>query len=202
METDKPTFGNAENIVAGVRYLKERYTGAGNWLRYNGRPVVMFWRPDALPTDGGSLVDAWRAVRDAADPNGELAWVMEGLSWDLLDVFDGQFGYSLAWSPNPANTTASWASRVRAKGKLFIATVMPGYDDTRVRPAPEGFSRDRGDGAFLASTWQAAIRAGAEWVNVTSFNEWIEGSQIEPSAAYGDLYLRLNREWSDRFKGR
>ena len=54
---------------------------------------------------------------------------------------------------------------------------------------------------YLGQTWNAAIQAGADWVNVTSFNEWIEGSQIEPSAGYGDQYVNINKDWSDRFKG-
>jgi hypothetical protein len=37
---------------------------------------------------------------------------------------------------------------------------------------------------------------------VSTFNEWIEGTQIEPSVAeeYGDEYLRLTRQFAARFK--
>jgi hypothetical protein len=37
-------------------------------------------------------------------------------------------------------------------------------------------------------------------VIVNSFNEWMEGSHIEPSQAYGNLYLDLTREWAGRFR--
>ena len=37
---------------------------------------------------------------------------------------------------------------------------------------------------------------------ITSFNEWLEGHQIEPSTSYGTLFLDLTRELAGRFKAR
>jgi glycosyl transferase family WbsX len=42
----------------------------------------------------------------------------------------------------------------------------------------------------------------ADWVVVTSWNEWMENTQIEPSVRYGDLYVRRTKLWSDRFRRR
>ena len=207
-ETDKPEFGDQGKIIAGLSYVRDKLFPRNTWLRVDGRPVLMFWRPSAVAVQPGQApLDAWRSIREQVDPEHRQLWIMEGLDWDYLQVFDGQFGYSIAWSLNVANTLNSWQRRVRAQEaalgqpKIFIGTVMPGYDDTKVRPAPEGFARDRENGGYLAQTWQAAIDAGAQWVNLTSYNEWIEGSQIEPSVSYGNQYLGSNKEWSDRFKG-
>jgi uncharacterized protein YraI len=38
------------------------------------------------------------------------------------------------------------------------------------------------------------------WIVINSFNEWPEGSYIEPSVAYGDHYLALTAVWSQQFK--
>jgi len=90
-------------------------------------------------------------------------------------------------------------NREHGTAKLWVATVMPGYDDRKVRPKG-GFARAREGGAYYRQCWQAAVDSRPQWVIVNSFNEWPEGSYIEPSQAYGRLYLDLTREWADRFR--
>jgi glycosyl hydrolase family 99 len=57
--------------------------------------------------------------------------------------------------------------------------VGPGYDaqratgDVRIKPRRNGRTYD--------SMWRAAIAAGADRITITSYNEWQEGTQIEPA---------------------
>ena len=39
--------------------------------------------------------------------------------------------------------------------------------------------------------WEEAIKADPDWVLITSWNEWHEGSEIEPSWEDGDVYVKL-----------
>jgi hypothetical protein len=48
---------------------------------------------------------------------------------------------------------------------------------------------------------EAAMATDPEWaVTVTSWNEWPEGTQIEPGVGYGDLYLDLTAYFAARLK--
>ena len=43
--------------------------------------------------------------------------------------------------------------------------------------------------------WQSAIRAGADLVTITSYNEWHEGTQIEPAKRAGARYASYEGAW-------
>ena len=75
---------------------------------------------------------------------------------------------------------------------MFAATVTPGFE--------EGFQGasdlvvDRADGDTYRSFWRVARASEPQWILITSFNEWHEGSEIEPSAEFYTFYLELTAE--------
>lgn len=197
-ETDSPFLGGVDATTGALQHLLSVHANHPAYLRVDGRPVVFFWRP------GIYGVDTWAAIRSQVDPNHSAFWVSEGVDTSLLTVFDGHHLYSNTWNP-PSDllaTNRKFAARVDAAGadRVWVATVMPGYNDVRIRPG-SGFAQDREGGAYYVRGWQAAIDGGAEWVVINSFNEWPEGSYIEPSAAFGRQYLDLTATWSSQFKG-
>ncbi len=200
-ETDSPFLGGAGDVTAALQQALSTHANHPAYLRVDGKPVIFFWR--------SSLYDAgtWAAMRSQADPGSSSLWIGEGVDTSQLSVFDGHYLYSNTWNP-PADLNATnqkFAGRVEAmrnataSPKLWVATVMPGYNDVGVRPN-SGFVRGRDGGAYYAQSWQAAIASNPNWVVITSFNEWPEGTYIEPSAAYGDAYLGLTAQYSSQFK--
>ncbi|MGC8890962.1 MAG: glycoside hydrolase family 99-like domain-containing protein, partial [bacterium] len=53
---------------------------------------------------------------------------------------------------------------------------------------------------LYSNLWKFAINSNPNWIIITSFNEWHEGSEIEPSEEYGDTYINLTKEYSLKFK--
>ena len=77
--------------------------------------------------------------------------------------------------------------------------VSPGCDDTAAR-APTCI-RDRVDGSYYQASWDGALASSPSWaVVVSTFNEWLESTQIEPSQQWGDQYLQITKQNSDLFK--
>jgi hypothetical protein len=200
-DLNSPHMGGTASYAENLRHLHQVHAAHPAYLRYQGRPVVFFYNVSRLP------VGTWRSLRDQADPQRLALWIAEGTDLKYQSVFDGHHLYSITW-PNriaPGQTLPKWGDRVRkynrehGTSKLWVATVMPGYDDRKVRPN-SGFARSRDGGDYYRQCWKAAMASKPQWVIVNSFNEWPEGSYIEPSQAYGTLYLDLTREWAARFK--
>jgi glycoprotein endo-alpha-1,2-mannosidase len=109
--------------------------------------------------------------------------------------FDGVYTYdTLTYRGNELSRICEEAHAV---GLLCAPSVGPGYDavradgDVRIKP--------RNNGATYDSMWHAAISAHPDLVTITSFNEWHEGTQIEPAAPSavraGYRYLSYNGAW-------
>ena len=200
-ETDSPFLGGTAPVVSALQHALSVHASQPAFLRVDGRPVIFFWRPSIYG------VDTWRAIRSQVDPGYTSIWIGEGVNTAYLSVFDGHHLYSNTWNP-PADLTsvnqkfADQVAVVRQQSsvnKFWVATVMPGYNDVGIRPGV-GFAQDRAGGAYFERSWQAAIASKPNWVVINSFNEWPEGSYIEPSQAYGSQFLNLSAAWSQQFK--
>ena len=104
------------------------------------------------------------------------------------------FSYFASETVSQASDPASWqrlADWAHGHGKDFIASVGPGYNDSKIRPWNSGASRDRQGGGRYRRQWRAGIDSGADAVSITSFNEWSEGTQIEPAADSYEDYIRV-----------
>ncbi len=201
-DINSPFMHGAGDYADNLRHVLQVHAARPAYLRYRGRPVIFFYNVARLP------LSTWQSIRAQVDPNHNALWIAEGVDLKYQAIFDGHHLYSIAW-PNkipPSQTLPKWGNRLRrynrrhGTDKLWVATVMPGYDDRRVRPA-NGFVQPRQGGDYYRRCWQAAIASRPHWVVINSFNEWPEGTYIEPSQSYGDLYLTLTSEWAARFKG-
>jgi len=83
-------------------------------------------------------------------------------------------------------------------GRIACVTIIPAYDDTKIRTP--GIRTDRFGGEAYRKGWDAVLSLNPDWVLITSFNEWHEGSEIEPSVEHGERELRTTAEYAPRFK--
>src|SRR5256885_149916 len=78
-----------------------------------------------------------------------------------------------------ARVLARLCNEAHALRLLCAPPVGPGYDARRAVGDPH--VKPRRHGQTYDAMWHAALAGGADRVTITSFNEWQEGTQIEPA---------------------
>ena len=178
-------------------------------LKTLGIRDVYVYRPSDIPAEGwAALRPSLGDVRLFAQTNlvgFAAAGRFDGVySYDIL-LFDGDF-------------FARYCAQARRAHLLCAPSVGPGYvatratGDTRVKPRRRGATYD--------AMWRAALAARPDMVTITSYNEWNEGTQIEPASsdplragyltyegAYGlrglaaeRAYMKRTRFWTRAFR--
>lgn len=192
--------GNSTTAVATVRrWLNELLvrSSRNGFLRSGDEPVIFAFATAALPAA------SWRVLLDEQAAAGRPIRVV-GDTTDpaYAGVLWGEHDYSaLGTAAERERAARDRTLRLRsapqvvpgAAGRLSAATVAPGYDDHLVRDGNPVVPRGP-EGERYAETWAAATAGDPDWVLVTSWNEWFEGTSIEPSVLSGDRALRQTRE--------
>jgi glycoprotein endo-alpha-1,2-mannosidase len=196
----------ASSTVADIDYLLARYGSSPAFYREGGRGA--FYVFESLRITDWTPLDQ---VRSSA--------IVLAQTTDTSKVahFGGMYTYdAIAGATAPGWREAS--AYCDANGLVWAPSVGPGYNDDRAVPGNTTPTLARDNGATYDLEWQNALASNADWVSVTSFNEWHEGSIIEPArssppssayetfaGAYGTsgaasetAYLDRTRYWTAR----
>lgn len=199
----------ADEMATTVHGLLERYGESPALFRLEAeslhlagvraRPLVFVWATNfASQTDQSERpVEYWASGVDAihaADDAFVVACPCGGRYAEsvLGGHFDGAYNYASLFLDQE---DFSWAQTLPAKS-LYIPSVMPGSLQNAIG-APSLFV-ERAGGAAYRAQWEAAlgVQVRPALVSITSFNEWHEGSQIEP-AVMGHASSDADRAWFD-----
>ena len=196
------------NAVDDLVYVLEEYGSHPAFLKVQGKPVVFVYGRVMNQVSNNE----WAAIIPKAEKLHPEVFLLiaDGYSPGYARVFDGLHVYNICTavrdkSPREIREYAqnSFPDAVRTakdRGKISCITIIPGYDDTKIRTP--GINASRLDGQTYRVLWEQAIQADPDWVVITSWNEWHEGSEIEPSREHGEQYVQITGECAARFKSK
>jgi len=195
-----------DQFVAHFDYLADTYLKRRSHLASNGKAVVQVYLVRDMVHAGPYL----KRVRDRLRKRGIELYLIadvvfwappESYDWALLkEHFQAITAYNMYYRPEFLDKTRAQFQAcdrmARENGLAFIPNVMPGYDDTRLRGRDRETLHRQG-GSFYRSSWNVAspfVSAEQPFLVITTFNEWHEGTELEPSLEYGDSYITLTSE--------
>lgn len=203
-ETVKPRGApTPEGAVRDILYVLERYGKHPAWLKVNNKPVLFVYGRAV----GEIKLAGWQQAIAEVNQKYPAVFIGDQISEKAAAVFDGIHTYNITGKTKGMSTDElhawakeNYAQAVKLAGdKISCLTVIPGYDDSTLdRPKPRPVT-DRHEGQTYRVLWGEAITARPNWVLITSWNEWHEGSEIEPSVENGDRELKSTREYARRF---
>ncbi|HEU0151717.1 MAG TPA: glycoside hydrolase family 99-like domain-containing protein [Arenimonas sp.] len=209
-----------ENDLAFIRDL-EPYLRDRRYLRVDGKPLLIVYRPSILP-DPAATLRRWRehcrevgigelfiamVQFDTEDPrehgfDAAMEFPPHKLAKDCdainraLDIVNPDYQGHVVHYQSIVDSAKAWPD----KGFPLIRTVFPGWDNEARRPG-KGYTfayatPDRYQD-WLAFAVEYAERhpvAGERIVMVNAWNEWAEGAKLEPDRRFGHAFLQATRD--------
>ncbi|CAO1425149.1 unnamed protein product [Diamesa serratosioi] len=124
--------------------------------------------------------------------------------------FDGFYSFNVS---NGATYFSTWKNWEKLKkfaemyNLLFVPTVGPGFYDAS--PKYSALRRFRSNGQYFEIALKTAILQNPEFITIESYNNWIDGTQIEqatPHKHFRDYephapikYLQITQHWVNQF---
>ena len=197
-----------DTAVQDLLYVLKKYGNHPAWLKLDGKPVIFIYGRAMNELDLDGWVEAAGRLRREHQPG--VVLIADQLSQKAARVFDGIHTYITAGHLKDKNLEQArnwakkaypaWIKTAEELGRISTVTVIPGYDDTKEREP--GMVIPRRDGELYRIQWEEALNANPDWILITSFNEWHEGTEIEPSEQFGEKYIDMTSDFSGRFKSR
>ena len=154
--------------------------------------------------------NGWKALGDSFTNRSLSPYIVmdyggyEAKIQDLITYFDNSIDGLNVYNPvdyssDPSTILATFknvSDTAHSNNRTFFASIIPGFNNT-VTISPYGTAKpsviDRQNGAYYTSMWEIAKASHPDGYLINSFNEWHEGSEIEPSVQYGYQYIDLTR---------
>ena len=218
---DEPLDFSTESLCGFMEYLCTHYLNRPEYLRVNGRPVVMIIRPDPIiewhggPDGSRQAIDAMRKVareHGVGDPYMMCIGVAERAGIYRRAGYDAITSYGYGWPDAPAHANGdrdyddlvaihekAWqTSRANAKagGLGYMPVAWTGWDDNARAHLKSVKTRDNTVGRVreMLRLVSKYTDPALNMVIIEAWNEWGEGGYLEPSVQRGFSYLDAVRD--------
>ena len=175
-----------------MRWLQENWFGDEAYVRVNGRPLLLVFGPQHFADE------EWPALLEGLEPR-PLFYTLNR----ARGAADGAFG----WPPVHGGDTTGpdeWQAYLdrlyAAEGRdAAVGAAFPKFHDIyRQAGLHDSYGYlDDGGGSVFGETLERARRAGVRLIQAVTWNDYGEGTVIEPTVEYGYRYVEEVQRFKD-----
>jgi len=206
-----PYAENISKLKEAIEMLTKLYASHPNYLYLENKPALFWFWSSAYDRKESFIAFLKSLTQSYVNIAVSLRLPDEKDEGSLsFNFFEGFCPFSPLELSKPENWAYVWNSAYQAAEKagmhFRIATLSPGYDDSgltsasrignsyRIVPREEGETYKRGM-SFIES-----LKNPPNLVMISTFNEYHEGTHIEPSQHYGRQYVDLTKSFVKKLK--
>lgn len=208
-----------ENYQRKLASALKKYQASPAYLKIDDRPVVYLYQVATNP--GLTAAEFLQLKKFVEGEVGPVYWIVDKIAHDAkgqrkvgeaqektipadwrsvpgIDAFSFYSTFSNFRADRYEQLIGKYrylTKQAHDVGRKMMLPVHPGHDNSRFSKTP--YVMPRRDGDTLRDYLRAATDAHADFILLTSWNEWPETTVIEPSSSWPDpyLYLRIIAEW-------
>ena len=200
-----------KNVIKDITYLYHHYIQDNPaWFTINGHPCLFIYQR-SLKQLHSQEPHLWKKLLKKINQQlgCQLHVCVDGLKSQYLSLFDSIHTYNILSNPIQKKISTKketltavrniyqyWKYQCRRVHKPVIMTVMPGYNDTSVRTPGDKLQYQ----TLYEDLWRLSLSFQPDIILITSWNEWHENTQIEPSLQKQDYLLRITKEMNDKLE--
>lgn len=185
----EPYYKTVAGFRENLEYISTKYNHHPAIYKIGRKPIYYLYNSFQLKyTEWQSMLnpDSASTIRNTALDGVFIGLWTTGFDGDFAVQagFDGFYTYFASDGFAFGSTTSNWpdmASFARKNNLIYIPSVGPGYIDTRIRPWNDKNTKRREKGRYYKKMFEDAVKTDPDFISITSFNEWHEGTQIEPA---------------------
>lgn len=191
--------GNPQAAVKDLLHILKDYASHPQYFRAEGKPVIFIYERVILQLNAKQ----WKKVIEEVKAKEQVILVADQGPEEIVRLFDSIHMYNTILDGTYGGYNAL-LNRCKTKycqktGLIPTITVVPGWNASHMGKK-NYVDVNRENGEVYHRTWGYALKSGAPWVLITSFNEWYEGTEIEPSKELGRAYLEITAEYANALK--
>lgn len=187
---DYPEDVSPERAANEINHILKKYSKLPIYLKINNRPLIFLFSADQMNLSFWKEV--FKRVRRAGLKPITMAHSRDSTT---LQAFSGIYFYLPIFFGKATLETQekyfNWAHHASIlKNIPLFLPVYPGFDK-RKGCNPQSLYISRNGGQTMERIYAMLMSHHPEGLIISTFNEWHEGTEIEPSREYGLFYLNL-----------